>query len=365
MTEMPTFNPDWFSKPGDSLRALMIRRGVSPCDLAHHLNGGMATLRGLLNGSKDLDGSDAAVLARTLGVTESFWLKRQANYAEALERAVDRADAEEADAWLQLQVPGEKPRGRLTQEKRRVEVQKRLVFFNVSTFGAWQARYGKVASATLFRKSEAHRSDEAAIMMWLRSGEMDTDLVATRAWKAGNLEDRLPEIRKLSKIRKPERFLPKLQTLCAEAGVAVVAKKAPTGCPASGASRMVAPDKAMILLSFRGLSDDRFWFTVFHEIGHLLLHGARTFVDVDMEELDDSEREANEFASKCIVPANRTSEFEALSSTVDDITRFSVSVGVAPGLVVGQMQHHQMLERHQMNYLKRRWKWEDLAPLIG
>ncbi|MGJ3629293.1 ImmA/IrrE family metallo-endopeptidase [Sphingomonas sp. MMS24-JH45] len=108
---------------------------------------------------------------------------------------------------------------------------------------------------------------------------------------------------------------------------------------------MVAPDKAMILLSFRGLSDDRFWFTVFHEIGHLVLHNAKMFVDADMDELDESERQANDFAARVIIPENRVERFEALPPTKEDVVRFSVETDVAPGLTVGQMQHREMIGR--------------------
>lgn len=358
------FTPDWFSKPGDSLRGLMVRRGVDPHDFAERLQGGMTTLRGLLNGSNAIDALHADALAKSLGGTVSFWLKRQANYDTALERAVDRATAVEADAWLHLPVPGERPKGRMSNETRRAEIRRRLAFFNVGTMNAWEARYGRICSETLFRTSNAFASDQGAVLMWLRSGEIDADIVATRPWSAGNLCDRVQAIRGLSKIRRPERFLPKLRTLCAEAGVALVVKRAPDGCRASGASRIVAPNKAMLLLSFRGLSDDKFWFTVFHEIGHLVLHGAKTFVDADMEELDDSEREANEFASSCIIPEGRTSEFYQLEARKDAVVRFSVSVGISPGLIVGQMQHRHMIRRNEMNYLKRHWKWDDLASLL-
>lgn len=358
------FTPDWFSKPGDSLRALMLRRGLSANDVAAHLDGGMATLRSLLDGTGSINKSNATILAERLGGTVSFWLRRQENYEAALKRAVDLATATESDNWLSLPVPGEKPRGRLSTEKRRSEVQRRLTFFNVGTLKAWQARYGRICSDTLFRKSDAYTSDDAAILMWLRMGELSADLVDTRSWSAGNLQDRLEEIRKLSKLKHPDAFLPKLKKLCSEAGVAVVAKRAPLGCPASGASRMVAPDKAMILLSFRGLSDDKFWFTVFHEIGHLLLHGACTFVDVDMDDADEVEREANQFASSCIVPKHNIDEFEQLEPAREDIIRFSVRTGVAPGLTVGQMQHRGMIRQDQLNYLKRRWKWEQLDKMM-
>jgi Zn-dependent peptidase ImmA (M78 family)/plasmid maintenance system antidote protein VapI len=342
----------------------MMRRGVDPYEVAERLQGGIATLRGLLEGSCAIDEPHANALAGSLGGTVSFWLRRQANYEAGLERAVDRATATEPDEWLRLPVPGDRPRGRISYETRRAEIRRRLAFFNVGTINAWEARYGRICSETLFRTSQNFTSDKGAVLMWLRSGELGTDLIATRPWSAGNLFDRLQAIRTLTKVRQPERFLPRMKALCAEAGVAVVAKKAPDGCRASGASRMVAPDKAMMLLSFRGLSDDKFWFTVFHEIGHLLLHGAKTFVDADLEDLDDSEREANDFASRCIIPENRSSEFYQLESERDAVIRFSVSVGVSPGLTVGQMQHRDMIRRNEMNYLKRHWKWDDLAAVI-
>ncbi|ACB95176.1 ImmA/IrrE family metallo-endopeptidase [Beijerinckia indica] len=366
MTDGLEFTPDWFSKPGDSLHAQMVRRGLSAQQVAQNLDGGIATLRGLLDGSKAIDAEHARVLSASLGGTVSFWLKRQSNYQDALERALERAsaDVDESEAWLQLQVPGPRPKGRLSGQRRRDELRRRLTFFNVGTMNAWNARYGRICSETLFRTSSAFESKDTAVLMWLRMGELATDLVTTRPWNVGNLRDRLDAIKALSKVKRPELFLPKLKALCAEAGVAVVAKKAPEGCCASGASRMVGPDKAMILMSFRGLADDKFWFTLLHEIGHLLLHEAKTFVDNDMEGIDQSEREANAFAAQCIVPFDRYEEFENLGDNRNSVIRFSVRSGVAPGLIVGQMQHHKMIRPNALNDLKKFWKWSDLSPVL-
>lgn len=366
MREAHEFTPDWFSKPGDSMRALMQRRGVGPEDVAVRLSGGMAALRGLLDGSQPIQAGDASALAESLGGTATFWLKRQENYDGALERAVDRAFATEADDWLLIPVPGPKPRGRMSENTRRAEVRRRLAFFNVGTIAAWETRYGRIRSETLFRTSQAFSSDDRAVLMWLREGELGADMISTHPLHIDNLLDRMEAIRKLSLVRRPELFLPKLKSLCAEVGVAVVLQRAPQGCRASGASRMVASDKAMILLSFRGLSDDRFWFTVFHELGHVVLHRAQTFVDsdIDAEAQDETEREANDFASRCIIPERREDEFERLYAAKDAVVRFSVSTGVAPGLTVGQMQHRRMIRPDQMNFLKRHWRWDDLAALF-
>lgn len=366
LTEAHEFTPDWFSKPGDSLRALMRRRGVEPHDVADQLPGGMAALRGLLEGSRPIRTDEASVLASALGGTTTFWLKRQANYDDALERAVDRAVATEVEDWLLIPVPGARPRGKMSEDTRRSEVRRRLAFFNVGTFAAWSTRYGRIRSETLLRTSQAFTSDDRAVLMWLREGELGADMVSTRPLHVENLLDRIDAIRRLSLVRRPELFLPKLKTLCAEVGVAVVLQRAPQGCRASGASRMVASDKAMILLSFRGLSDDRFWFTVFHELGHVVLHRAQTFVDSDInaEAQDETECEANEFASRCIIPEQLEEAFDRLQAAKDAVVRFSVSAGVAPGLTVGQMQNRRMIRSDQMNYLKRYWRWEDLAILF-
>jgi plasmid maintenance system antidote protein VapI len=360
------FTPDWFSKPGDALRSLMQRRTVSPSDLAQRIEGGMAIVRGILDGSVAIDLEMAKALAESIGGTSEFWLKRQANYDVALERAVCLAAEYEADEWLgRVPSPGTKSRGRLTEAKRREEIRRRLVFFNVANMRAWEARYGRLRDYTQFRTSASFNSKNSAVLFWLRRGELEADLVPTRAWNPDKLRDRLEAIRKLCKVSRPIRFLPKLKELFAEAGIALIILSAPKGCYASGASRLVTPDKAMILLSFRHRADDQFWFTVFHEIGHLLLHGSQTFVDDESTADRKSEREANDFASSCIIPEARKAEFDRLSADRDAIMRFSVSIGFSPGLIVGQMQHRRVIGHNSLNSLKRHWTLDEIESALA
>ncbi|WP_428414890.1 ImmA/IrrE family metallo-endopeptidase [Pararhizobium sp.] len=357
--------PDWFSKPGDSIRAVMKKRGIAAADLARHLDGGMVRVRTLLDGTGSIDEDTAVELTSVLGANTKFWLKRQENFDAAVDRAVQRICAEEdEDVILSIPAPGPKPKGKLSAESKAEEVRRRLIHFNVPTINSWTSRYGRLVSHTDFRKSNTFSSHDDATLLWLRRGELESDMINTRAWEPGNLEDRITAIRKLSQVRHPQSFLPKLRELCAEAGVALVVVKAPKGCRASGAARMVDPDKAMLLLSFRYRTDDQFWFTVFHEIGHLLLHKAHTFLDSDETPYDDREEEANEFAQGCIIPENRASEFERLGTDRDSILRFSVSLGIAAGMTVGQMQHRGMLPREKMNRLKRTWTWEQIDPAL-
>ncbi|MBY3233379.1 ImmA/IrrE family metallo-endopeptidase [Rhizobium laguerreae] len=354
----------WFSKPGDSIRAIMQRRNISAHELAQRFDDGLDAVRSLIDGSRQIDEATAATLSAILGATTKFWLKRQENFDTAVERAVVQVrESGQEDLLLSLPAPNRRASGRLTSERRAAEIRKRLVFYNVPDAESWTRRYGRLVGETDYRTSKTYASKEEATLLWLRRGELEADMIQTRPWNSGNLMDRLQEIRKLSMIRHPERFLPRLRALCSEAGVALVVVKAPEGCRASGAIRMVDPDKAMLLLSFRYKRDDQFWFTVFHEMGHLVLHKANTFVDDEALPGDvDREDEANAFAAECIIPPLRESEFERVQPKKDDIVRFSVSIGVAPGLTVGQMQHRGMLAPEKLNYLKRTWDWTQINP---
>ena len=294
-----------------------------------------------------------------------YWLKRQANYERALELALRRAQSE-LDGWLnQVPAPEASPRGRLSDTQKTIELRKRLAFYGVNTLQAWHARYIQMGDGTQFRTSQTFSSDAGAVSLWLRQGELEAALTTTKRWSPEKLRESLRDILKLSKIRQPARFLPKLKALGAEAGVAILAIRVPKDCRASGASRLINPDKALVLLSFRHLSDDHFWFTLLHECGHLLLHGAKPFIDTDDTVLTDNERQANDFASACMIPPERWEEFANLRYDRDSILRFSVSLGIAPGLVVGQLQHRGAVPRDRLNFLKRRWTWTQIETALA
>lgn len=363
--ESATRDADWFSKPGDTIKSLMQARRVAPSDLAEHMPGGLDTLRRLLEGTKEIDRAIANALAMHLGGSSEFWLKRQKNYEAALNRAVQKTSETEADEWLnKIPAPGPRASVGISEQKREEELRRRLVFYNVADLKTWDARYGNI-SETHFRTSPSFQSNRSSVLSWLRRGEIEADLISTAQWNPDRLQQMLPEIRALSKLSRPSRFLPRLRQILVEAGVALVVVPTPKGCHASGAARLIAPDKALILVSFRHRSDDQFWFTLFHEIGHLLLHKGRAFVDEEETPDSPAEREANDFAANCIVPPNRWSEFQRLEPDRDAILRFAVSIGVSPGLVVGQMQHEGRIDFGRMTRLKRHWTWDEIRPAAG
>lgn len=152
------------------------------------------------------------------------------------------------------------------------------------------------------------------------------------------------------------RIRKELVDRCRRVGVAVVFVAELHGTHVSGATQWLSADRALIQLSCRYKSDDQFWHAFFHEAGHILLHGKREiFIDDSANNgTEEQEREAHEFASALLVPPAKLRHFlDDWAGDQTTIQRFADELGIAPGIVVGQLQHRKILEFHQLNSLKR------------
>jgi HTH-type transcriptional regulator / antitoxin HigA len=360
--------PDWFSKPGDTLLTLMEQRELSAEALARKLGCNQTLVQGLLSGAVSVDESLAEALARFVGGTPKFWTTRQTKYIEALERAANAVPKDRGSQWVS-QFPHKDIAnyGWVETSTSRGDLLKAyLAYFGVSSPEEWGERYESSMRDTAFRTSATFLSRLGAISAWLRRGEIEAAAISSAPWNSARLRDALEPLRVLTRARAPEYFLPRLRKICATAGVAVVFVRAPSGCTASGATRFISPDKAMVILSFRYLSDDHFWFTFFHELGHLLLHkSSLTFVDGEPGISGDLEAEASSFAANVLIPPERVDELEDLPPRSKPIMRFAYSVGVSSGIVVGQLQHRKIITPGQMNGLKRRFNWQHLTSAIS
>jgi HTH-type transcriptional regulator/antitoxin HigA len=364
----PTFQPNWFSKPGDTLSALLSRREMTPDMLAECMGRDASMVHGLLSGSTAIDKSIAGMLSKCVGGSPSFWITRQSQFEQDLNRAAESISIDKGKSWLRtLPIKEMSASGWIPASKGiRDTIRTSLAYFDVTDPDEWRERYTEFQNLFRFRTSPGFETKLGALAAWLRQAEIWASARTCAAWDAGTLRLRLDDMRALTKATNLDYFIPRLRALCAEVGIAIVFLRAPAGCRTSGATRFLSPTKAMIVLSFRYLSDDQFWFSFFHEIAHLLLHGiGATFIDGEAAEPSQKEAEANALSAGVLIPADRQDELMTLRSRFRDVIRFAVSVGVSPGIVVGQMQHRKLIGPHQLNNLKRRYDWDEIRAAVG
>lgn len=353
--------PDWVSPPGHTIISLMEQNELTVEDFAERIGRTRSITQKLLDGQHVIDVELARRLSDVFGASENFWMAREHDYRAHIEAPEQVSVNSFEDLIYTLPLADMKKFGWIENVRSREDkIAESMEFFGVSTIAQWQGRYENAFRGAAYRRATAYATCEIATTAWLRQGEIETQADNVAEWSPEQLRLELDGFRRLTWYKSASLFLPKLKEGLARAGVKFAIVRAPKGCSASGAVRILADDTPHIQLSFRYLSDDQFWFSLFHEIGHLLLHFDKMPIlentELNEEECED---EANEFASRVIVPMKYQEELLGLVASKLRIIGFAKKVGIAPGLIVGQLQHARIIRFNQMQHLKRRYRWND------
>jgi HTH-type transcriptional regulator/antitoxin HigA len=247
-------------------------------------------------------------------------------------------------------------RGVIEQTADAAELRDRLLaFFGVASRQSWEAVW--LAPDAAYRRSAVFAADPFATAAWLRLGEIEAGASPAAVFNRSAFERAIDAVRG-SMGDSPSVFEPLMKRLCAEAGVVVSIVAEVKGSRVNGATRWLSPTRALIQLSVRYRWEDVFWFTFFHEAGHVLLHGKRgAFVD-DGRTRSTEEDEANAFAQTRLIPSLHEPEFLRIR-TVVAAKVLARKVGVPPGIVIGRAQREGLIPYNVGNGERRRFKLTD------
>lgn len=356
-----TFEPDYAVAPGETLRETLEAQGMPQAELARRTELSTKHVNQIIQGQAPISPETALALERATRVPARIWNSLEANFQAQRIRVAQRGRLDPDDlAWLRRFPAAELARRGAIRGSNDPHLlyEQLLAFFGVAGRSAWENIWMSPRAA--FRQSAAFKADAYAVAAWLRLGELEATEIDTQPFDRSGFRAALDEIRGLV-THQPREFQPRMVDLCAQVGVAIVFVKEVKGTRASGACRWLSPRKAVIQLSLRYRWEDHFWFSFFHEGGHIYLHGKRRmFVDLPSGSSDEMvsdgqlESEANEFAAELLIPAEaaeRLGDLETRSEIVD----FASELKVPPGIVVGRMQRERFLGWHQHNDLRRRF----------
>lgn len=369
MTDLrDAFTPDWVSPPGDTILDIIEERGWSQIELADRLGYSEKFISQLINGKVALTVEAAVRLERVLGSTLDFWLSREANY----QRHLARLEAAERHAnwvsWLdelplrELMAAKAVPKLRMDAKHKPALVEACLRFFGVASPDEWRGHYGGMQVA--FRRSREEQSDVGAISAWLRLGEQQAEKLDGPKYDKAKFEQALVRIRTFT-YEPPEVFEPQLRQCLHEAGVLLVLVPAIPRAHVSGVARWLSPTRPLIQLSLLGKTNDKFWFTFFHEAAHILLHAGSKedkksiFLDdptAAVHATDPREQEANNWGAAFLIPMQHDATLPNLRTKVA-VVDFAQLIGVHPGIVVGRLQHDRLIEPSWMNDLKQSFRF--------
>ncbi|MGZ8245607.1 HigA family addiction module antitoxin [Methylomagnum sp.] len=345
--------------PGEYLQEVIDELGMSQTELAERMGRPVQAINEIIRGEKAITPETAIQLGDVTGVPSHIWNGLEAEYRLILAQQRDKERLASETTLV-----GEFPYSHIAKlgfVKNTRHLAERVMelrrFFGVASLYNLESVDDYQPA---FRQGKGGKASSYALIAWLCMAELKAKGVECAAFKAGAVKAALPEIRGFTR-EEPGAFLPKLHRLLAGCGVALILLPHLPKTYAHGATFFLG-DKAVLVMSIRGAWADVFWFGLFHELGHILLHSKRQrFLENGATDpaFQRQEDEADDFARDTLIPRQRFQAFvEAQHFGAQSIQAFADEIGIAPGIVTGFLQHHRHVgysyHAHRVKY-----EWSD------
>jgi HTH-type transcriptional regulator/antitoxin HigA len=315
----------------------------------------------IITGKKAITPETAVALSRALGNTANFWLNLESAYRlDLLHHSGSARNANvERRARLLEKVPFKELRrlGWIDVDLSNLDDAERAVCRFLGTKSIDEEPNVPFAA----RKAERYAPHSEAQQAWIcRVQHLATNQRVAK-YSAARLTREVAELPKLSMTDDTTRTAP---SRLAELGIRFVVASHLTGTKIDGATLWLDESAPVIAVTLRYDRMDCFWFTLMHEIAHVLagdgkqgamLDQALVGRDADSSSISAVEQRADQAASAWLVPQELMSSFIRRVSPYYSrraILEFAASIQVHPAIVVGQLQHRkEILWAHHRNIL--------------
>ncbi len=347
------YKPNIAIPPGETLLEYLESMGMTQVDLAKRIGLTPKTVNEIINGKAPITAENALKLESIFGTPASFWNNLEANYQEAKAR-LDAEYAIKDETSIARAIPYPSlAKLKVVSPTRCIE--EKVVNLR-SFFGVASLHYVQDVQPVAFRKQEKVTVSSFALASWLRIGEVWAAEIETKPYDEKKLKELMITFRSLT-LKRAEEFAPDLKDLCASVGIAFVLVPHLPKTYAHGATKWLTPQKALIQLSIRCSYSDIFWFSFFHELGHILLHSKKqAFAETGIS--NQLEDQADRFAAEKLIPnADYKMFLKKNKFTRESIIRFAGNIEIHPGIIVGKLQHDEIIGHDYFNDLRPRLIW--------
>lgn len=335
---------DLIIHPGETIADILTDRNISQAELATQTGMTPAYVSNVISGKKGISPNFAMALEYALGVPKSFWLNLQANYeAELLDlNEVSTVTNEERSSFHELREIAKylKINTRQAIEQGVLALRKALQVSNLENLQ-------KVVPSGAFRASTKAAVNPTVMGAWLRicqlEGEKSSVSQIFDVRNCGLLIDELKEV-----MQKPtSEYQECLVKVFAEYGIGFSIVPNFRGAPVQGYIAKDNDGAYQMSLTTRGASADIFWFTLFHELGHIVngdLAKTSRYIDASDAENIARERKADSFASDALLDPTAYSAFVRKSDfSISSILNFAKRQDVIPCIVIGRLQKEKRI----------------------
>jgi len=360
----PGISPDLLIHPGETISDLLEERNITQKELSQRAGVSEAFLSDVIHGKKDISKGLAMGLEYALGIPRSFWLNLQANYdAELLSLQEGESIQEEEKAVLSSiqEVVGYLKKSsiisdKLTQEQLIIGLRK---FFQVSCL----TRLRMLVPTGAFRMSNKAAINQDVLGAWLclckvqESGQrIDTGFDPER------MDELVSAIKQIMLTNRSD-LQKTLKDLFVHYGIDFSIVHNFRGAPVHGYIARKEDGTYQMVLTLRGAFADIFWFSLFHELGHIVngdISKPGSFIDADYTKNEKKETAADVFASRSLLePASYERFLSCKEFSLSAIKKYAQTQGVPPFVIIGRLQKEEVIPWTWFQKEKIRYKWAE------
>lgn len=346
--------------PGETLKEMLEIREMSQRELAIRTGVTEKHVSNVVNCQKPISVSFAKKLEYALGVDASFWINLQTNFDKELAdlEEINTISNEELDILKKLRsiIKYIQQLGFLHQEVYGaalvIELRKLL---NISSL----TRIPEVSQSGAYRLASSSNVDPYILFAWLRICELISDRQQIeQKLDINKLKAKLNPMKSLM-FENVNKICSELKNHFAECGIKFSTAKHFRGAPVQGVIKTNNDGTLSLIMTIRRKFADIFWFTLFHEVGHIINRDFEDrLIDYDFIE-NDAEDKADEFAANILIDPEKYERFvRSEDYSLNHIKRFCAENNIPPFILIGRLQNERYLSYHQYSAEKVRYEWQ-------
>ena len=331
--------------PGEVLKDELDARRWTQGDFAKITDRPLQAINEILAGKKAITPETALLFSKALGTSPEFWLNLESAFR--LDKLYLDQQKPDHDVARRARIYSIAPVKELTK-RHWINPAK-----NIDQLEAEVCDYLGISDldeqpriAANFKKSDAGVSDTPALMAWVRKAELEARKLTCPAFDPQKFAKTVSELPQLSTDEKATSTIPK--KLCAT-GVRLVFVRHLPQTRVDGAAFWI-DKQPVVALSLRMDRIDNFWFTLMHELVHIM-EGARSSVsyldqDIMNEPENDMERKINQRARDILIPRDSFNNYVRKTKPYFSrsvVIAFAHELGIHPAIVVGRLQHEKLI----------------------
>ena len=321
--------------PGEYIRDELVARDWTQEDLAQIMGRPLQMVNEVVNGKRSITTDTAIDLGAALGTGPEVWLNLQTQYQlfQAGERGSSGEEASRRAALsAELPVRDMIKRGWISGSHDVDELEKEaLEFIGVESLDDLPS----IRAAA--RRSSPQQNWTPKQLAWLCRVRQVAEAVGIDKTFV-NDDATLEHIADLVHLSTTIESIRQLPASLADVGIVLVIETPLPGSKMDGAALWVG-EVPVVALSLRYDRIDHLWYTLFHELAHIVHGDAKTAVVLDDETTEreiEMENSANQLAAEWSLPGVVDGNLPRHLSGILDLAE---ELDVHPGLVVGRLHH--------------------------